>query len=145
MKNLLSALKTELSNNIDYLADIAIVSDEDMLPSGTRFPFIGLKDGSIERVEGHSATLNERLSVSIVCYVQILKPEASIMGDGNNKGILDMMSDVHGVLNENFLDFADIDRAFCSTELASETMLTESMFIQKKKCVYLYDRSRDTP
>lgn len=145
MNTLLDALKIELPYKISYLAGIAIVIDEDALPSDADFPFIGLKDGSIERAEGVNETLTERLSVMIICYVQILKPEASIMGDGNNKGVLEMMSDVHTVLNENFLGFEGIDRAFCSMESASQTMLTMNMMIQKKKCIYTYDRTRDAP
>ncbi len=143
MKALLTALKTELENNLSWLRDIAVVADEDVIPEGVRFPFVGLKDGPVAREEGFSETLTERLTVYIVLYQQIFKREASIMGDGDKPGILDMTSDVHAVLNENLLGLGGMERAFCPEETAGELLLSPegNRFVQKKRITYVYERT----
>lgn len=149
MKSLLSALKTDLLTELSWLRDIAVVADEDMIPEGVRMPFIGLKDGLIAREEGFSATLTEKLTVHVILYQEILKREASIMGDGDPEeegykpGVLDMAADVHDALNENFLGLSGIDRAFCSEEGASEMLISPdgNKFIQRKRLTYVYERT----
>jgi hypothetical protein len=142
MKALLEAIKTELNTNLTGLRDIQVVPDEVILPPGVRFPFIGLKDGPIEREEGMSETLREVLTVSVIAYVEILKNEASIIGDGDNKGVLELVSDIHEVLDENLLSLTGMERAFCRREEASETLVSgENSYVQKKTCVYEYERT----
>ena len=143
MKSILTALKTELSTNIPWLKDIAVVADEMMVPPGVRLPFIGLKDGPIERGEGFSETLTERLTVYVILYQQILKDEATVMGDGDKPGILELATDVHEVLNENFLALAGIDRAFCSDEEESHVVerADGGNVMQRKKLTYIYERT----
>jgi hypothetical protein len=142
MKALLEAIKTELNTNLTGLRDIQVVPDEVILPPGVRFPFIGLKDGPIEREEGMSETLREVLTVSVIAYVEILKNEASIIGDGDNKGVLELVSDIHEVLDENLLSLTGMERAFCRREEASETLVSgENSYVQKKTCVYEYEHT----
>jgi hypothetical protein len=143
MKSILTALKTECETNLSWCRDITIIADEVLIPEGVRFPFIGLKDGPIAREEGFSETLTERLTVYIVLYQQILKREASVMGDGDKPGILDMASDVHAVLNENLLGLDGMERAFCPEEGAGELLLSPegNRFVQKKRITYVYERT----
>lgn len=149
MKSLLSALKTALPVGLTWLKDIAILADEMVIPAGVRMPFIGLKDGPIRRAEGAAGTLDELLQVSIILCQQILKDEATIMGDGDPEendykpGILDMAADVHGLLNENLLGLAGVQQAFCSQEDASVLLGSPdgSRVIQMKKLVYEYERT----
>lgn len=142
MKALLEAIKTKLQTSLTGLRDIQVVPDEAMLPPGVRFPFIGLKDGPIEREEGIGETLKEKLSVKVIAYVEILKNEASIMGDKTNTGVLELVGAIHDELNENLLGLTGMESAFCPHEDESETLVKENeSFVQKKTCVYEYERT----
>lgn len=141
MKTLLAALKAELPGRLRWIRDIEVVPDEYWIPEQVRFPFVGLKDGEIRREEGAGGTLTERLTVQVIVYQKILQAEASVMGSGDDKGVLDLVADIHGVLNENLLGLTGMEYAFCSGEEGSQTLERDSVFIQKKRCDYVYERT----
>jgi len=143
MKNLLTTIKSELQA-LSYIrpSDVFITFDDGYLPDDVRLPCIGIKDGKTERTEGIGGCLNEKLNVSVVIWQQIYRDESSIIGDesAGRKGVLDIAEDVHDILNNNLLDLPCIQAAFCYAENASELMLTENQFIQRKVLSYEYER-----
>jgi len=138
MKAILSALKSAIPAGISAIKKCGVLPDPDILPQGVEFPYAGLKDGDTSRTEGMGQTVSEVKSVLIYVYVQILKEEASVMGDGSKKGVLDLMQDLVNLLDWNALG-GIVSHAFCSEIMASETFMTgENVFIQRKGCRYTY-------
>jgi hypothetical protein len=80
MKDLVLAIKDQLADNLVWVADCQIVTDESMIPATVRFPFVGIKDGTIKRSEGVDESISETLTVDIIAYQKILKPEVSVVG-----------------------------------------------------------------
>ena len=144
MKEILEALKAEILESMPEIREVHVLADPDLLPAGVQFPCVGLKDGPVLRSEGVDDTVALGLDVNIYIYVQILKEEASIMGSGAGsgaqKGLLDLMADIHSALEHNLLDVSGVIHAFCNEEFGSETMLAGvDVFVQRKGCRYVYE------
>lgn len=144
MKAILSALKTQLPAAVASIRDIEVIPNENMLPESARMPFVGLKDGDIVGDDGLDPLT--RYYVHAYCYVEIAKPEASVMGDGvlNGKiGILDFTDAVAaglrtiGKLGITDIISMDID----PNQQASETGQADEGFIQRKKLTVWYTRN----
>lgn len=144
MKTLLSALKTAIQTDLDYIrnADVYITPHLNLIPSAVRPPCIGIKDGKITREELAGGYLEETLTVRIVAYVQLAKEEAGIMGDGaaGRKGVLDIASDIHESLDENLLGIAGMQAAFSPSEAESEMFGGIADGLQRKIIEYQYVR-----
>ena len=140
MKDLLEALKTEIAAGMTTIKGISVVADPDFIPETAQFPYIGLKDGKVLRSEGMAETVDQTEEVWIYIYARLLQnPEASIMGAGGNKGLLDYMADLHALLHLNTLSVAGVVHAFCPEETESEMFMKgENVFIQRKGCRYEY-------
>ena len=140
MKTLLLAIKAKIIADFTGLGDCEIVPEENILPAAARFPFVGVKDGGIKRVEGIFNTLSRTLEVHFIVYQKILKPEASIIGEGETPGVLDLVAQIHTLINHNLLNITGIIGAFCASEAPSEMVFDDKMgMIQKKKCTYVYE------
>ncbi len=141
MKDILSKLKTEIPKLMSEVKAVHVLADPDILPETTQFPCMGIKDGPTPRSEGLDETVSLTDTIYIYIYVQILKDEASIMGDGGQKGVLELMDDLLENFDHNLLGNI-VESAFCPEVFASETMLAaEDVFIQRKGCRYVYERS----
>jgi len=139
MKLILSALREAIKAGLGDIKSVHVVPDPDMLPPGVQFPLIGLKDGDQSFSEGVDQTESEKGIVLIYIYVQILKDEASIMGDGGKKGLLDLMVELRTLLNFNELEGV-IHFGYVPEVMASEiTMAEENVFVQRKGCRYVYE------
>jgi len=147
LKALLTAIKSELPNNLAWVraGDVYITPDVDFIPPGTRYPCIGIKDGTIRRRELPGNMLEVTLTVTLAVYVQLLKPEASIMGDGNKPGVLDAAADIHGVLDENLLNITDMQKAFSPNEDDSQMASDDKRLLQSKLITYHYVKEEDRP
>lgn len=148
MKTLLLAIKAKVIADFTDLGDCEIVADENILPVAARFPFIGLKDGEIERVYGIDQSISRSKKVWIIAYQKILKPEASIVGmitgeEGHEvvtPGVLDLIESIHTLLDGNLLNLPGIIDAYCRSESPSETVFQEMAgLLQKKKILYTYE------
>ena len=113
MKALLTAIKAQLQTDLTYVRDqdVVVVEDDYLIPKAVKSPAVGLKDGPVIRKELLSGMMEYTMTVKIILYVQLLKDEAVIMGDGSLKGILDMEADVHESLDENLLGITGMQSA----------------------------------
>ena len=140
MKEILTALRELIQDEMAEIKGIYILPDPDMLPTVVKYPCIGLKDGESSFSEGMAESENERSSILIYIYQQILKEEASVMGEGGKKGVLDLMDDLRTALNFNLLNDL-IHSAYIPDVFASETMLVgENIFVQRKGCRFVYEK-----
>ena len=82
MKALLTAIKLQLQTDLTYVRDkdIFVTEDDNLIPSAIKFPAVGIKDGPVVRTEEIGGMMEYALTVKIIAYVQLLKPEAAIMG-----------------------------------------------------------------
>jgi hypothetical protein len=148
MKSILTALKTAIGNGMTGLRGVYVLPDPDLLPPAAQLPCVGLKDSGSAFSEGVGESQNEASEIQIYIYVQLLQGnDASIMGVDNVapaldvKGILDLMDDLRTLLNFNTLGDL-VEMAFIPSVAGSETFLRgENVLVQRKGCVYQYERS----
>lgn len=150
MKELLSAIKTQLQTDITYVrgSDIFITEDENLIPEAVKFPAVGIKDGPVVRIEMIGGMMEYRMTVKIVALVQLTKPEAAIMGDTSTgrKGILDMEADIHTSLDENLLSITGMIAAVAlANQGESEVFGDEVEVIQRKVIGYEYVKETERP
>ena len=112
MKETLLDVKERLRLQLNYIAgeDIHVMPDED-IPSSSRFPCIGLKDGdelwshvggtlNSAAPEGERGEFNKALEFEVFAFVQIFRDDGeNIIGDGEDKGILEFAADITTKLN----------------------------------------------
>jgi hypothetical protein len=139
MKEILTSLRSKIIAGLPEIKGVHILADADILPTAVRFPCVGLKDGETSFSEGMAETETIKGSISIYIYVQILKEEGSVMGEGDKKGVLEHVIDLRHLLNFDNLDGL-VQFAYCPDLLASETMFAgENVFIQRKGIRYIYE------
>ncbi|MBW2673868.1 MAG: hypothetical protein JRD89_10715 [Deltaproteobacteria bacterium] len=143
MKNLLNAIKAELQTDLTYVrdGDIYVTEDLRLVPDAVRFPAVGLKDGAISYAIETQNQEEDTLDVDIVAYVELRKPETSIMGDSSagKKGVLDIITDVVTSLKGNTLS-GQADVAVPVSETPSELLADENTAIQMKTITMRYSR-----
>lgn len=149
MKDLLTAIKSELQLEIDYVrnSDIYISEHVIIIPNAIRFPAIGIKDGPITYKIETQVQEEDTLDVTIAAYVQLQKTEASIMGDDstNNKGVLDMIGDILTALTHNKLG-GIVDTAIPVSSTGSEPITDDegTVAIQMKTVTMRYTKEVTT-
>jgi hypothetical protein len=149
MKALLNAMKTALQQGLTYVRadDVFITSALEFLPDGMMPPGIGLKDGTIVRRELISGMLEITLQVQIGVFVQVFKDEASLMGDAasHQKGLLEIVPDLHAILDENMLGIFGMQAAFSPSESGSEPVGNDTDLFQRKIITYEYVKEETRP
>lgn len=150
MKALLSAIKTKLQTELTYVRnnDVFVTEDENLLPKSAKSHAVGIKDGAVTHKELAGGMLELTMTVKIVLWVQLAKPEAAIMGDdaADKKGVLDMEADVHGVLDENLLAIAGMQSAVRSPiSPGSELFGDETDAMIRKVITYEYTKEKERP
>lgn len=139
MKAVLESLKILIPKQMADIRAAYIVPDPDLLPSVVQYPCVGIKDGGQSFSEGVDQTESQTGIVLIYIYQQILKEEASIMGGGGKKGILELKDDLRSLLNWNTLDDI-INYGYIGEVLPSETMFAgENIFVQRIGCKFNYE------
>ena len=150
MKELLTAIKTQLQTDLTYVRDkdIFVTEDENLIPDAVKFPAVGIKDGPVERRELAGSMMEYVMGVKVIVYVQLTKPEAAVMGDTatGKKGVLDMEGDVHASLDENLLSITGMQSA-TAAPLSPESELfgDEEEVIQRKVITYQYVKEEARP
>jgi hypothetical protein len=143
MKDLLNAIKTQLQTDLTYVrdSDIYITEDLRLVPDSVSFPAVGLKDGAIFYAIETQNQEEDTLEVIIAAYVELRKPEASIMGDvaTDKKGVLDIIADVIAALSGETLS-GQADVAVPVSETPSELLADEDTAIQMKTITMRYSR-----
>lgn len=150
MKTLLTAIKARLQTDLTYIrdGDIFITPNLNIVPAGSRPPCIGLKDGPIRRVELAGSMMGYIMSVKIAIFVQLLKPEAAIIGDAatSKKGVLEITDDVHESLDENLLSISGMQSAVAApNEPESDYFGDEKDGISRKILTYEYEKEEMRP
>ena len=150
MKELLTAIKAQLQTDLTYVrdSDIFITEDDDLVPQSVRFPAVGIKDGPVQATELASDMMKYIMSVRIIPYVQLVKPEAAVMGDAStsSKGILEMEEDIHQSLDENDLDIDGMQEAVGDPNRPeSELFGDEEEMVLRKKITYRYVKEETRP
>lgn len=144
MDTLLAAIKKQLQDDDDlsYIrdSDIYITPDTLYIPAGKALPCIGIKDGDITREELISDVWQVKLSVSISVYVEILRDEATIIGDEatEKKGILQIVSDINTSLDQNLLDITGMQAAVSPSETASGVFEKDNRLLSMKTINFEY-------
>ena len=93
MKTLQVEMQKRIAARVGYLGNaVHLIPDENLLPSGTQFPCVGLKDGPIKHVYRLGMTRKKsELQVDFFCYVVITNMETvMINGVPGDPGILDL-------------------------------------------------------
>lgn len=141
MKEILSAIKEQLPQQIEGIRDIEIIPDPAMVPERVRFPFIGIKDGDIKSGGGLDPITT--YEVRLYVYVQIKKPEASIIGTKDEVGVLELADSVLAGLEA--LGNLGIDEIFSweagSVSYASALGQAEAGFVQYKEVRFYYKKN----
>lgn len=144
MKALLTGIKSQLQTDLAYVrsSDIFVTEDERLIPDSVKFPAVGLKDGAIDyEVRTQGAAESSELYVKLIAYVQLEKPEASIMGDTSTgkKGVLEIIADMKASLRGNLLS-GQADEVWLESETESELLADEEIAIQMKILTVRYVR-----
>jgi hypothetical protein len=144
MRLLIEAIKEKL----EELGGVAVfvTPNENFLPNRVRLPAVGIKDGSIRRTLGGGGSQEESLDVSMTLWVQLGKPEASIMGDRAAKemGILEFAEKVHTLLDGELLGIPGMEEAWSASESPSSLVETDRA-LQIKVITYTYDKEGNRP
>ena len=149
MKALLTAIQTQLQTDLTYIrdSDIYVTPHINFIPPGVSLPCVGIKDGSVVRSELSGGMWEAKLKVRLVVYVQLAKPEATIIGDTatSKKGVLEIVDDIHASLDENLLGITGIIAAFSPSESESEMFGDENENLQRKITDYEYEKEETRP
>jgi hypothetical protein len=150
MKELLTAIKTQLQTDLTYVRDkdIFITEDDNLIPNAVKYPAVGLKDGPVIRIEELGSMMEYTMTVKIIAYVQLSKPEAAIMGDASvsGQGILDLEKEVHESLDENLLSITGMTEAVAlPNQPESELFGDETEVVVRKIISYQYVKETQRP
>ena len=150
MKELLTAIKTQLQTDLTYVrdSDFFITPHKNFIPPRVKMPCVGIKDGPVKRTELPGGMWEVTSSVAIIPYVDLMKDEeTSIMGDSatDQKGVLDIVDDIHTSLDENLLGITGMQEAFSPREDESELAGSEKESMQRKVVYYQYVKEEERP
>jgi len=145
LKELLTAIKTQLRNDSDLIyindADIVITPDIDIIPISLNFPAILIKEDTIYREDRINIRWKVKMFVHIIALQLLKASDISIMGQATPKiyGILDIVDDIHGSLNNNTLSITGMQSASpTADEPGSEMGGSEDLVFQRKILTYEY-------
>jgi len=144
VKDLLSAVKSQLQTDLTYVreSDVYVTEDERLIPEAVKFPAVALKDGEVfYSIVSQGASEQSELAVIVIAYAQLRKPEAAVMGDDSTgqKGVLEIVADSKATLKNNLLS-GQADEVWLVSETASELLADESTAIQMKSITLRYVR-----
>lgn len=105
MTTLLTSIQTLLQTKLTGIKVVFITPDLLVFPTAPGFPKIGILDNGDEPAGKEKGGGLERLKISLGFYQLIAKPEASVIGDGRNKGVIQIRDDAWAELKvSNFSD-----------------------------------------
>jgi hypothetical protein len=101
MKTLLTSIQAHLIAELTYLQGVFIVPDFFIYPQGAGFPMVALLDGGDSNSDKEKGARLELLRVSIGIYQAVASgDDASVVGDGTDKGVLEIKDDIMGELRD---------------------------------------------
>ena len=143
MKTLLKNAQQSLRDKFGYIrsVDIFITPHENFIPRGTQFPAIGIKDGGIDRTRLMGGEQEDQiLTITYIPYVRFFSSDQVIIGTDVEKGLLDVVEELHAALKGNFLGDPGVEDIFSKTEKPSENFGKEGDGLQRKLVPYQYER-----
>lgn len=151
MNETLTRIKEKIDIEVDYIHDFHIMTDT-TIPIISGYPAVGLKDGeenwSLEggTMEG-GAEFDKGMFIRIFVFQEIFRDDGSVMvGDGHDKGILEIALDVITALNG--WNFGDDEAEYSSPlvikrSLESQNYVSPSdgdeldeVYIQRKELIF---------
>ncbi len=100
MKTLLTSIRDHLDAELSYLKSVTVVPDLAVIPDESAFPMVCLLDNGDENSTREKGARLERLRVSIGVYQAVAADEATVLGDGTEKGVLDIKDEVMNALRD---------------------------------------------
>lgn len=121
MITLLEAIRDAInaSTTFDYLNGRVYIVPETsnitLFPESYECPCVILSDGGEEIEWLPDTNKDSTLSVAISSYMYIREPEVALIGDGDQKGVLDMSKDLQTLLVHNLLNLSGYIDAFVTS------------------------------
>ncbi|MCK4786210.1 MAG: hypothetical protein KAV87_20805 [Desulfobacteraceae bacterium] len=144
MINTLKKCKEKLNVDINYLAQknatekAIFLGTENTVPKVSAFPALLLKDGS-ETYNNLDGTQDEKtLHIEVTIFVQLLKTEGAITGDGLTKGVLEVADDVKASLRGFKPDGEEGWEMDIASSAPSQTLSNERKMVRTKKLTFKY-------
>lgn len=143
MKTALSRIKSALQLGLPYIKarDIYVTEDIRLIRAAGGYPAIGIKDGPVGYLIDPGDQDEVTMEVTAAAYVQLLKPEAGIMGDEavGAKGVLAVAEDIIATLRNNDLN-GWVASALPESRGASELLSDGQLVITMVPVVMRYTR-----
>jgi hypothetical protein len=135
MKGLLPLIQTALADVFTGIrtSDIFLIPDPDIIPNGTRFPCIGIKDGKVDISELMGDVLEKTLPAEIYYYDRLTPGDTCIL-DFLEKG-----DDINVKLKENYLS-GYVKSTSPRSETPIKIMYTKKGLILRRGLFYQYER-----
>lgn len=129
MKALLAAIKPALQEGLPAIKnrDIYITEDIRLIRSTGGYPAIGIKDGFTNFTTLASDQEELEMTVTLAAYVQLFKPEAGIMGDNSQKGVLEVAKDIKDLLKNN--DLGGLVESALPVSIGASELLTDGNLV----------------
>lgn len=144
MQTLLPAIRTALQalSQLPRASDCYITPHVNFMPTGTRQPCLGIKDGGMQREELAGEMLQLTARVELAGFVKM-------SGDGGeaictSSGVYELLDDASDILTNNYLGLSDIIRVQIGPDRPSELFQTDNkQWIVKlvRTMIYTLERS----
>ena len=127
MQTLLPAIKAALQGlpQLPRKSDCYITPDVNMMPTGTRQPCIGIKDGGIDRVDLMGEMMELTARVTLVGFVKLP------ISDGyeaicSDKGVYPLLDAATALLINNLLGLSGVQRVQVGSDRPTEAFVAEN-------------------
>ncbi|MBU0665350.1 MAG: hypothetical protein KJ990_12515 [Proteobacteria bacterium] len=144
MKAEISAIKAVLQAGLSGIKsrDIYVTEDIRLIRATGGYPAIGIKDGTTNFDTEVSDQVEVVQTVTLAVYVQLFKPEAGIMGDTIQKGVLELAADIIVLLRNN--DLGGLADSSLPLSIGASELLTDgNLVIQMAPVVMQYTKYDD--
>jgi len=139
MKDLLQKILEELTASLPNARDIFIATDEQVIPMGSRFPCVGIKDGSVATKKLTCGVTETTLQVRIVCWTPSGKGSAQVTGDSTQPGVLTLAASVVALLDDNLLGIEGMISADNKSSTPSKMYINDQKkSVQQKILLFEY-------
>lgn len=141
MKAEISAIKAVLQAGLSGIKsrDIYVTEDIRLIRATGGYPAIGIKDGTTNFDTEAGDQVEVVQTVTLAAYVQLFKPEAGIMGDTIQKGVLELAADIIVLLRNN--DLGGLADSSLPLSIGASELLTDgNLVIQMAPVVMQYTK-----
>jgi len=134
MKGLLLAIQTSLRQLTGPRdKDVFLSPDKDIIPEKSKFPCIGIKDGSVDRSSLMGEVTDMTLPVEIYVYEKLIQNDQAILS------VFDLTAGIHEKLKGNYLG-EYVKSASPGKETPIQLLYQKNGLILRKTIFYEYER-----